>query len=169
MRVCILVTMSGLCVSGCTVTPAYRPNGPVPLTRGSIDTFVALVPGSVGQPRCVIPADAPLGPGAQAVALVYPRPTKQQVTVIVDSAGTPTRYLDVRGDLSAPDESVSDRTTIILFLDRQYAVLSNRPKSGELTALEVPLVDALSSERLGNPMAMLQRVLKACESHLTRA
>jgi hypothetical protein len=110
------------------------------------------------------PVAPPLGPGGHAVALVFPRPTEQQVTVIFDGAGTPTRYVDVRGDLSSSDERVADRTTIVLYLDRDYAVLSNFPKSGEPAAFEVPLVDALSSERLGNPTAMLQRVLNACQA-----
>lgn len=163
VRPWILVIIGGLCLSGCTVTSAHRPNGPDPLTRGSVDSFVALVPGSAGQPRCEIPADTPLEPGGHALAWVYPRPMERQVTVIFDEAGTPTGYVDVRGDLSTSDESAGDRTTIVLYLDRDYAVLSNRPESGEPTVVEVPLVDALSSERLGNPAAMLQRVLEACE------
>lgn len=164
MRRCMLLTISGLCLSGCTATSTYHPNRLVPLARGSVDTFVPLVSSSVGQPRCKTPADAPLGPGGHAVALVFPRPMEQQVTVTFDGAGTPTRYVDVRGDLSTSDESVADRTTIVLFLDRDYALLSNSPKSGEPVAFEVPLVDALSSQRLGNPTAMLQRVVNACKA-----
>src|SRR5688572_7023037 len=109
VRRCVLLTLSVLCLSGCTTTSTYRPNALAPLTRGSIDTFVALVSSSSGQPRCKKPVDAPLGPGANAVAWVFPRPLEQQITVVLDAAGTPTRYVDVRGDLSPSDDSVADR------------------------------------------------------------
>ena len=115
VRRCVLLTLSVLCLSGCTTTSTYRPNALAPLTRGSIDTFVALVSSSSGQPRCKKPVDAPLGPGANAVAWVFPRPLEQQITVVLDAAGTPTRYVDVRGDLSPSDDSVADRTTIVLY------------------------------------------------------
>ena len=162
MRLHLLIAASGVLVSGCASTPYFRPTGPVAVTPGSVDAFAALVPSSAGVPHCEEPTGAHLQRGERAVAWVYPPPTEQQVTVVLDATGVPTRYIDVRGDLSTPDQSVADRTTIGLYLDQDYAVLSNRPSSGSPVILEVPLSQALSSERLGNPSATMERVLTAC-------
>lgn len=162
MRVCLLAAVAGLLVSGCT-TAAYRPtNGFVGLTRGSVETFTALVPSSTGPGTCETPANAPIEPEGRVVAMVYGEPIQQQVTVHFDGAGVPTALIDVRGDLSDPEHSTGDRTTIGLYLNEDYAVLSNRPRAGQPTMLEVPLDQAYSSDRLGNPSAVLQRVLAAC-------
>ena len=80
----------------------------------------------------------------------------------VDRAGVPTRYLDVRGDLVESDSQVADRTTIALYLDRGYAVLSNREGAAQPDVLEVPLADVLTSPRLGNPDSAIQHVLATC-------
>jgi hypothetical protein len=47
-------------------------------------------------------------------------------------------------------------------LTEGYALLSNRLAGGEPLMLEVPLAEALSSDRLGDPTARLQSVLTAC-------
>jgi hypothetical protein len=101
-----------------------------------------------------------VGPGERAVALVYRNATRQQVTVLIDEAGAPKAYLDVRTELSEQGEG--DRTAIALYIDQGYAVLGNHPRGGTPRILEVPLEQAYSSERLGNPSAMLQRVLRSC-------
>ena len=85
-----------------------------------------------------------------------------EVTVTVDEDGVTVKYLDVRGDLSIADDQVGDRTTIGLYLTEGYAILSNRPDAGEPNIVEVPLGQALSSDRLGNPSEKLQQVLAAC-------
>lgn len=41
-----------------------------------------------------------LGSAGARVALRYPGPVEQQVTVYLDAPGSPTFYLDVQGDLS---------------------------------------------------------------------
>ena len=162
-----LIALACCALSSCTTTPAPRPNGPVPLARGSVESFSALVPGSGATPRCERPAGAPIGPDQVAVALVYPGSPEQRVTVTVDRDGVPVRLVDDRGDLSM-DERVGDRTTIGLYLTDGYAVLSNRPEGGEPVMLEVPLAEALTSERLGNPRAMLERVMASCTGATTR-
>ena len=149
-------------VAGCSVTPTIDPSGPVPLVRGPISAFTPLVgvPGTT--PQCRQPAGAPLDAGATAVALVYPPPSARQVTVTLDERGAPTRYVDVRGDLSELDGATSDRTTIALYLDREYAVLSNRAGAERPSVLEVPLEEALSATTLGNPDEMIREVLNSC-------
>jgi hypothetical protein len=153
---------AGLLVIGCT-TPTYHPmNRFVGIRRGSIESFSALVPGSSGAATCETPPTDLAPPGGRAVSLVYDGPVRQQITVLLDAAGTPTAYVDARGDLSDPEQADGDRTTIGLYLREDYAVLSNRPRGTQATMLEVPLVEAYASDRLGNPSAQLQQVLEAC-------
>jgi hypothetical protein len=144
---------------GCTTTYS-RPAGLVPVVPGSIEAFDALVASSTGAPACEAPELPWVGPGERAVALVYRNAIRQQVTVLIDEAGAPKAYLDVRTELS--DDGAGDRTAIALYLNEGYAVLGNHPRVGRPSILEVPLEQAFSSERLGNPSAMLQRVLSAC-------
>lgn len=167
MRPGIVLVACALVFGGCVTQSYQRPDAPIPLARGSIESFAPLVPSSTGTPRCESAARAPVQPGGRAVALVYPSPSAQQVTVTLDRDGVPTKYLDVRGDLSeaAPD---GDRTTIGLYLTEGYAVLSNRPESGDPAVLEVPLEEALSSDRLGNPDAKLREVLTVCAATVRR-
>jgi hypothetical protein len=127
---------------------------------GTIETFSALVPSSSGTPACEATEHPGIGPGERAVALVYRNSTRQQVTVLIDEAGAPKAYIDVRTELS--DRGEGDRTAIALYLNQGYAVLSNHPRAGASRITEVPLEQAYSSERLGNPSAMLQRVLSTC-------
>jgi len=162
LKTCLAVLVSGITLAGCTSTSYQRPNGPVGLSYGSIESFSALVPSSDGAPRCVDPTEAPVERGGRAVAQVREGSRDQQVTVTLDQDGTPTKYLDVRGDLSVADDHVGDRTTIALFLTEGYAVLSNRPAHGEPIILQVPLAEASSSDRLGNPDDRLRDVLAAC-------
>lgn len=152
--------LGGVLLAACSVTPS--PPVSVPLARGSGESFTPLVEASPADPRCVEPVNAPLGEGAHAVALLYPDAPERQVTVTLDRTGVPTKYLDVRGDLSESDDRVQDRTTIGLFLDRGYAVLSNREGQGPPDMLEVPLDDVFTSPRLGNPSEVMQRVVATC-------
>jgi hypothetical protein len=154
--------LGGVLLAACSVTPVLDPAGPVPLVRGDAASFTPLVAESSVAPSCQQPSDAPLDPGSRALALVYPDPAARQVTVTVDRAGVPTRYLDVRGDLVESDSQVADRTTIALYLDRGYAVLSNREGAAQPDVLEVPLADVLTSPRLGNPDSAIQHVLATC-------
>lgn len=149
-------------VAACSVTPTYDASGPVPLVRGPMSAFTPLVDVPATVPRCSQPDSAPLDAGSRAVALVYPPPAARQVTVTVDESGMPTRYIDVRGDLSESDEVTSDRTTIALYLDREYAVLSNRAGAERPEVLEVPLEEAISASILGNPTGMIREVLDSC-------
>ena len=162
MRLYFLVTVSGLFLSGCTSVVYQRLSDGVPVSRGSAATFFPLVPNSSGASHCKEPTAAPLGPGGRAVALVYPGPPERQVTVTLDQDGVPTKYVDVRGDLSVSDDRAGDRTTIGLYLDQGYAVLSNHPKSGEAVVVEVPLDEVLTSDALGDPSDMMQHVLTVC-------
>lgn len=155
--------LTTLVLSGaCTVTPAPSTSGPVPLAYGDAASFRPLVPVPAAAPTCMRPTNAPVPPGARAVAMLYAGPPERQVTVIVDGEGTPIRYLDVRGDLSESDGDVGDRTTIGLYLEQGYAVLSNRAATGAPDILEVPLDDVVSSPRLGNPDAVMSEVLENC-------
>lgn len=96
------------------------------------------------------------------MALIFPPPLDRQVTVTVDDEGVPFRYVDVRGDLSTKVERSGDRTTIGLYLDEGYAVLSNRVGAGTPEMLEVPLEEVFTSPRLGNPRETMRRVLDSC-------
>lgn len=165
-RVSTLLVCCALSV--CTTTPAPRPNGPVPLGYGSIEAFSALVPANEVTPRCEAPTGAPLEPGQTAVALVYRGSPERRVTVTLDGDGTPTRYVDDRGDLSLRQDRGGDRTTIGLYLTEGYAVLSNRPDGGRPSMLEVPLEEAWTSERLGDPRGVLERALSSCGGAIER-
>lgn len=158
----VVAIVSSLTLSGCVSMTHGPPDGPVALSYGSIDSFSALVPTSDGAPRCEDPTHAPVPAGGRAVALEYADPPAQQVTVTLNENGIPTKYLDVRGDLSTGDDRAGDRTTIGLYFTEGYAVLSNRPAGGAPVVLEVPLAEALSSDRLGDPDGRLQDVLAAC-------
>lgn len=157
-----IAMLGGVFLAACSVTPTLDPAGPVPLVRGDAASFTPLVAVSSEAPSCIQPSDAPLDAGSRAMALVYPDHVARQVTVTVDRAGVPTRYLDVRGDLVESDDHVADRTTIALYLDRGYAVLSNREGTAQPEIVEVPLDDALASPRLGNPDSVIQQVVATC-------
>ena len=159
MRLYVLVTLGGAVLSGCTTTQVTRPVGMVPVSRASIEQLSALVPASSSAPRCEQRGPTPVL-GATAVSVVYPGEIARQVTVNLDPAGDPTAYFDVRGDLTHEDGG--ERTTIGLYLDAGYAVLSNRASSGDLVIVEVPLDQAITSDRLDNPAATIERVLSEC-------
>lgn len=162
MRLHLPVALGALLLGGCSVATYHRPVGPVPISEGSIDAFSPLVPGSKASSRCEAIGASPAEADARSVALVYAQPAEQQVTVMLDADGAPMRYTDVRGDLSMSGREFGDRTTIGLYLAEGYAVLSNRPSGREPTVVEVPLAEAISSEELGNPGAMLEHVLATC-------
>ena len=157
-----LAFLMGVLLAGCSVTSPRPSAGPVPLEYGSASSFTPLVGVTSAPSSCVEPADAPLDPGAQALALHYPGPPERQVTVTLNPAGEPTRYIDVRGDLTQARSPALDRTTIGLYLEQGYAVLSNRQGAREPTILEVPLEEVLTSSSLGNPTAAMLEVLEAC-------
>ena len=96
------------------------------------------------------------------MALVYPGAPERQVTVTLDEEGEAIRYMDVRGDLSSDGGEGGDRTTIGLYLTSDYAVLSNRPENAEPVIVEVPLSEAMTSDRLGNPSVAMDRLLTTC-------
>lgn len=162
----IAACIGGLLLAACSVAPATQSSGPVPLVRGSGSSFTPLVTASSSAPRCVLPAESAQDAGSRSVAVLYQQPPKRQVTVTIDGAGVPTRYIDVRGDLSEADGDVGDRTTIGLYLDQGYAVLSNREAGGSPSILEVPLDDVLTSPRFGNPSLVLEDVLAACSESI---
>ena len=138
MRMPALTLLMSVHLAGCSVTSIRTSAGPVPLEYGSASSFIPLVAATSAPSSCVAPEDAPLEPGAEALALYYPGPPQRQVTVTLNSAGEPTRYVDVRGDLAQPGSSAHDRTTIGLYLEQGYAVLSNRQATEVPTMLEVP-------------------------------
>lgn len=157
----IAVLVSVLLV-GCSAMHPGQRSGPVPLAYGSASSLTPLVAATPTPSSCLEPSDAPIDSGMRAVALHYPGPPERQVTVTLDAVGEPIRYVDVRGDLANADSEVLDRTTIGLYLQQGYAVLSNRDGAGEPSMLEVPLDEVLASPRLGNPEATMDEVLSAC-------
>ena len=154
----------GCILSACAAGPAAVPIGPVPLGTGSIDSFTPLVEPISASPRCERPNGASLGEGEEALALVYESPPRRQVTVTLGADGSPIRYVDVRGDLSMDPASPGERTTIGLYLDADYAVLSNRAEGGAAVIFEVPLEEAIDADRLGVPSVVLDEVLSRCGS-----
>ncbi len=158
----ITAIAASLALAACTTSPAPATSGPVPLSYGDAATFEPLVAMSSAGASCVQPAEAHLPSGARSVAMRYAGPPERQVTVTLDAEGTPIRYLDVRGDLTEADGDARDRTTIGLFLEQGYAVLSNRRAADTPSMLEVPLDDLVASPRLGNPEAVMAQVLDRC-------
>lgn len=161
MRAVLLVGALSLTVAACATTPVRPLSRPVPLATGSVDAFVPLVEASDQSPRCEARDHDLLAPGQRAVALVYGGGPPRRVTVTVDEDLQPVRYVDDRGDLSARGRS-GDRTTIGLYLDADYAVLSNRPRRAPAVIVEVPLSDAIESRKLGDPRAVIRRVMSEC-------
>lgn len=161
MRLYGYVALAVMLLGGC-VANNQRTVGPVPISQASVQDFVVLVPSSPAAPRCEDVAGPPGLRDGRNVALVYGSPAERQVTVTLDVDGIPARYMDVRGDLSMSGDRVGDRTTIGLYLTEGYAVVSNRPASGDPVILEIPIEEALSSPELGNPAGMLQEVLTTC-------
>lgn len=160
-----LLTLACLTAAGaCAVSSTTPVSGPVPVVSGDAASFVPLVVPSVAGGRCVPTSDASVPAGARAVAMRYPGPPERQVTVTVSDDGTPIRYIDVRGDLSESDGDVGDRTTIGLYLEQGYAVLSNRVASDAPDMLEVPVEDVVTSPRLGNPEGLMTEVLARCDA-----
>ena len=161
MKLHAYVTLAVIPLTGC-VTHYQRTIGAVPISPGSADGFEALVPRSSAAPRCETVAGPPGLRDARSVALVYGLPAEQQVTVTLDADGVPTRYLDVRGDLTTPEADVGDRTTIGLYITQGYAVVSNRRASADPVIFEIPLDEALASPELDDPAGMLEEVLATC-------
>lgn len=159
-----LLAALGCILSACAAGPAATPVGPVPLGTGSIDSFTPLVAPISASPRCERPNGPSLGEGEEALALVYESPPRRQVTVTLGADGAPIRYVDVRGDLSLDLASPGERTTIGLYLDADYAVLSNRAEGEPAVIFEVPLEDAIDADRLGVPSVVLDEVLSRCGS-----
>jgi hypothetical protein len=160
VAILVMVLCAGL--GACVTNSALRPDAPVPLTRGSADSFSPLVAAPTSTPRCEDRDPPALAEGERAVALIYPPPLKRQITVTVDGEGVPFRYVDVRGDMTTEVDRAGDRTTIGLYLDEGYAVLSNREGTGTPEMLEVPLAEVLTSPRLGNPRETMLEVLDRC-------
>lgn len=157
-----LIASGVVLVTACTTSVPSTSSGPVPVTRGEASSFTPLVASSSAGARCVDSPDTAVDPGARVVAVRYSGPPQRQVTVMLDADGTPTRYLDVRGDFEARGPDTEDRTTIGLYLDQGYALLSNRAGQGDLTMLEVPVDDVLTSPRLGDPSGVIEEVLRRC-------
>jgi len=89
--------------------------------------------------------------------------------LIVDSAGRPVRYSDLRGDLRGPnDPSTANanprgpRTSVALNLLDQTGMLSNTGTGAEAPVLRVRGPSILDAENLGTPSRMIERILKEC-------
>ena len=162
MRLHAYVAFAVMFLSNGCVATNQRTVGPVPISPGSAQGFVALVPSSSAAPRCEDVSGPPGLHDGRSVALVYGSPAEQQITVTLDAEGMPTKYMDVRGDLSMFDDDVGDRTTIGLYLTEGYAVVSNRAASADPVIFEIPLDEALESPELGDPAGMLQEILTTC-------
>jgi hypothetical protein len=154
--------------------PAYRVEGPfTPTVRaGDVATFRAAVPAMDTGGHCEsVPGGPMLQPGQRALLFAFgPRGARyRNVMLIVDSAGRPVRYSDVRGDLRGPnDSSISDakplgpRTSVALNLLDQTGMLSNTGTGAELPVLRVRGPSILDAENLGIPSLMIKRILKEC-------
>lgn len=148
---------------GCTTSAPQRTTGPVPLARGDAASFSPMVSPTSTGPRCIEASDEDVAAGRRALAVRYAGPPARQVTVTLDADGVPTRYMDVRGDLEGSGDDAGDRTTIGLYLEQGYAVLSNRSRGSDPTMLEVPVEEVLTSASLGDPSAVIDGVLESCD------
>lgn len=130
---------------------------------GVASSFEPLVAQSEATPRCETQTNLPptMG-GHSAVSFIYGEPQHQRIVVLLDEEGTPIRYFDGRGDLSASDETVGDATSISLDLEIGQAIAFNHPAGGDVEAMRFPFDEALEAEVLGRPAAMMDRLLTTC-------
>ncbi len=88
------------------------------------------------------------------------------VRVHLDPARRPFEYGDTRGDVTRrpdlSDSTASDRTDIRLQIDRQMTYLINEPKGAPRESYYVGGPVPLSAENLGDPAAMIERIVKEC-------
>lgn len=131
--------------------------------EGAASNFEALVAHSEATPRCETLTNLPPAMrGHTVVSFVYGEPQHQRIAVTLDEEGTPTQYSDGRGDLIASDETVGNATTISLDLSIGQAIAFNHPAGGDIEAMRFPFDEALESEALGRPAAMMARLLTTC-------
>ena len=93
----------------------------------------------------------------------------RNVMLIVDSAGQPVRYSDLRGDLRGnPDPallakmSLGPRTTITINMADQSGVLRNLDGRADSVGIRVRGSAVLTAANLGPPAAMIARILREC-------
>lgn len=131
--------------------------------EGAAGTFEPLVAHSEATPRCETMTNLPPAMGGHtAVSFIYGEPQHQRIVVTLDEEGTPTHYSDGRGDLVASDETVGDATSVTLDLKIGQAIAFNHPAGGDIEAMRFPIDEALESEALGRPAAMMAQLLTTC-------
>ena len=149
-------------------------SGPIQLaTRaGDVAEFQPAVPAIDTGGRCQPGPEHPmLQPGQRALPYTFGprgRPTRN-VMLIVDSAGRPVRYSDLRGDLRGhPDPviaatlAIGARTSITLNLSAQTGVLRNSGAGTDSVGVRVRGPGLLDAANLGTPAAMIARILREC-------
>ncbi len=134
-----------------------------------VSEFVPDVAASDDNPRCVnYPGVLPNGRRMIGLAFGTGLVASRRVNVMIDSAGRPVQYNDSRGDLTIspggdPTTPPAERrTTIVLALDQGMALLRNEGGSRVPQIFMAPIGNATTSATLGNPGAMIDRVLREC-------
>jgi hypothetical protein len=162
MKLLSTVALVAVPLGGCSTTPYQRVKEPIPISQTTAAEFSAVVPPSTGLAHCEVRESDSANPGGRVITLIHDEPAERRITVSLDAEGTPTKYMDVRGDLSTSDYRGGDRTTIGLYLAQGDAIAGNRSSGQELEVFEIPLEEATGSQNLGNPGEMLERVLTRC-------
>jgi hypothetical protein len=131
------------------------------LGGGNLDAFVAVVPATDDDGgEC----DTVERPGSQAplYLLSFRRSNRavRNVSVEFDSAGRPTHYSDLRGDLRL--EKTGPQTSVVLsFRDGTARALNEWPgRAGEMAVGE--LSAALQARSLGYPQRMIDLIRTRC-------
>lgn len=131
-------------------------------TPGSAADFVPLVAPSRASPRCEDLRDLPAGMGPRVVSFIFGDGPEQRIAVTLGEDGIPRNYSDMRGDLNASDGRDGDLTAIAINLVQGHAFARNRPEGGTTTRVRMPMEEALYAESLGQPQAMMDRILAEC-------
>lgn len=165
MRTLLLAALAAVIVVGCSSAPEVRfrtraVDGFTP-EEGAASTFRPLVVASTETPRCEDLRSVPGALGSRTLSWIYGDPQHQRVTVSLDANGDLLHYSDGRGDANASREE--DFTSIIIDFGSDRAMGLNRlAGSGGVQATRMTVEDALQAENLGNPQAVIDRILAEC-------
>lgn len=163
MRLSLPISLScSLLVSCSTATPPERASWPgtPPTPVVDSESFVLLVAEPSGFGACR-ESETPASPvGYRNIGFVFPGPPERRIGLSLDEHGEVATYADLRGAVEADTPGAVTNVAINLRSRRAYVL--NRTADGQLTRGEVPLDEALESDNLGNPLAMMALVLDSC-------
>lgn len=163
MRRSLLLVLGGTLLASCaSADPTGRARWPGTPTTPVIaaDAFVPLVEEPGGFGACREPASPHHFVGYRNVGFAYPGPPDRHIGISLDRQGEVDTYADLRGASSA--DAAGDVTNVAINFRSGRAWVINVTANGDVEKAEVPFDEALDSENLGNPQAVIALVLDTC-------